>query len=92
MKCKVKIFRTTYNLEIEDGTEERVRQIAEFIDSEMERISREGKLADTYKVAVTALLEITTRYFDLRDESMLETGGIKKRLEMLNRKLEEALV
>ncbi|MCD6412988.1 MAG: cell division protein ZapA [Elusimicrobia bacterium] len=91
MKCRVTILGTPYNLEIEDGEEEKVKRIAEFIDSEMKKISRDGKIVDTYRVAINALLEITSRYFDLKEKASIKTGGVKNQIEMLNRRLEEVL-
>jgi len=86
---RIKIFEHEYLLKSEEG-EERLREIAEFVNSKFYEIrSSAGQLSDT-KLAVLTAFYVASDYFQLQKEKEEFRQEIQNRARSMNRQIEAA--
>jgi cell division protein ZapA len=84
---RIKIFEHEYLLKSEEG-EERLREIAEFVNSKFYEIrSSAGQLSDT-KLAVLTAFYVASDYFQLQKEKEEFRQEIQNRARSMNRQIE----
>jgi len=88
VRAKVEIFGQGLSLRT-DGDEERLFELARFVDSKMQEVAKGTSSVDTVKIAILTALNIADELFEEREsdqndrQEKLEkrTSGLVKRLE-----------
>ncbi|MDZ7698697.1 MAG: cell division protein ZapA [Deltaproteobacteria bacterium] len=84
---RVKIFEHEYLLKSEEG-EERLREIADFVNSKFYEIrSSAGQLSDT-KLAILTAFYVASDYFQIQREQEELKQDIQDRARLLNQQIE----
>ncbi len=87
----VEIYGQTYQLRGE-GEEERIRELSDFLDEQMNEIAEQTSEVDSLDIAVLAALNIADSYFTLRESDEtgeIPEGKINNLIEMLDDCLED---
>ena len=61
---RVEILGREYNVRSDEG-EERVKQIAEYVNQKIKKISENAKTISTLNVAILAAMDIANEYFEV---------------------------
>ncbi len=88
--CRVEILGREYSLRSEEG-EERIRQIAAYLNAKIKEVAEKSQTVSTVNVAVLAALNIAGDYFQSLDEQARMEKAIAARsnrlIEMIESKV-----
>ncbi|HWG57424.1 MAG TPA: cell division protein ZapA [Candidatus Acidoferrales bacterium] len=87
---KLEIYDQIYNLSAGDD-EERLAQLASYVDGKMRAVADASHTVDSVKVAVLAALNIADEFFALRERHEQIEGPLRKRVEKCVNMVEKAL-
>lgn len=87
---RVEIFGEDYLIRT-DMDEEYTRRCAEFVDEAIRDAHLDLHVSEPHKAAVLAALQITDRYFRLREETARERERMSRRLSDLRQRISNAL-
>lgn len=87
---KIEIYDQSYNVQAE-GEEERLQQLAAYVDRKMREVAEATRMVDSLKVAVLAALNIADELFTLRERQERLEGPLRKRVEKCVALVEKAL-
>ncbi|MCD6422992.1 MAG: cell division protein ZapA [Elusimicrobia bacterium] len=91
MIYKITIQGQSYEIEIEPEMVERMQEVEDFINKELDTIASAHRKIDSYKIAIITLIDVAYRYIELKRKGALKVSGMGKEIEELNKKLEEVL-
>lgn len=87
----VTIFGNDYRVISDDLNPERIREVAEIVDSKMKEIHREFPLPSTTKIAVLACLNLVDDFLQREDQQTKKISETEERIRSLILKLNEAV-
>lgn len=91
VRAKVEIFGQGLNLRT-DGDEERLLELARFVDSKMQEVARGISSVDTVKIAILTALNIADELFEERESDQNDRQEkLEKRARGLVTRLEDAM-
>jgi len=91
MIYKITIQGQTYEIEIEPEMADRMQEVEDFINDELNTVARAHGKIDSYKIAIIALIDMAYKYKEFERQGALKVSGMGKEIEELNKKLEEVL-
>ena len=91
MKVEVNVLGNALTLETGDQPVAKIESAASFINAKLKNVARSSRSADTRKLALVTLLDITSDYLDLKEREVSGDEETGKEIKKLNRKLEEVL-
>ncbi|PIU18204.1 MAG: hypothetical protein COT16_02995 [Elusimicrobia bacterium CG08_land_8_20_14_0_20_44_26] len=91
MKVEVNILGNFLMVETGDETAEAIQEAALFLNKKTAEVAKASRSADTIKVALITLLDITADYLKLKDRATSGDVEAGKEIDTLNKKLEEVL-
>ena len=91
MKVEVNVLGNALTLETGDQPAAKIESAASFINAKLKNVARSSRSADTMKLALVTLLDITSDYLDLKEREVSGDEETGKEIKKLNRKLEEVL-
>jgi cell division protein ZapA len=89
-KVKIDIYDQSYNVNA-DQNEERVKELAEYVDTKMREVADATHTVDSLKVAVLAALNIADEMFTVRERQQQIEGPLRKRVEKCVALVEKAI-
>lgn len=87
----VNIFGNDYRVISDDVDIERIKEVAEIVDTKMKEIHREFPLPSTTKIAVLACLNLVDEYLQQEVQLNKRISGIEERVRSLILRLDEAV-
>ncbi len=87
----VTIFGNDYRVISDDLNPERIKEVAEIVDSKMKEIHREFPLPSTTKIAVLACLNLVDDFLQREDQQTKKISETEERIRSLILKLNEAV-
>jgi len=87
----VTIFGNDYRVISDDLNPERIREVAEIVDSKMKEIHREFPLPSTTKIAVLACLNLVDDFLQREDQQTKKISETEERIRSLILKLDQAV-
>ncbi len=87
----VNIFGNDYRVISDDVDIERIKEVAEIVDTKMKEIHREFPLPSTTKIAVLACLNLVDEYLQREVQLNKKISGVEERVRSLILKLDEAV-
>ncbi len=87
----VAIFGNDYRVISDDLNPERIKEVAEIVDSKMKEIHREFPLPSTTKIAVLACLNLVDDFMQREDQQTKRITEMEERISSLILKLDEAV-
>jgi len=87
----VNIFGNDYRVISDDLDPERIKEVAEIVDSKMREIHREFPLPSTTKIAVLACLNLVDAYLQREVQLNKKISDVEERIRSLILKMDEAV-
>lgn len=87
----VNIFGNDYRVISDDLDPERIKEVAEIVDSKMREIHREFPLPSTTKIAVLACLNLVDAYLQREVQLNKKISDMEERIRSLILKMDEAV-
>ncbi|MGB3477899.1 MAG: cell division protein ZapA [bacterium] len=87
----VTIFGNDYRVISDDLNPERIKEVAEIVNSKMKEIHREFPLPSTTKIAVLACLNLVDDFLQREDQQTKKISETEERIRSLILKLDEAV-
>lgn len=87
----VAIFGNDYRVISDDLNPERIKEVADIVDSKMKEIHREFPLPSTTKIAVLACLNLVDDFMQREDQQTKRISEMEERISSLILKLDEAV-
>ena len=87
----VTIFGNDYRVISDDLNPERIKEVADIVDSKMKEIHREFPLPSTTKIAVLACLNLVDDFMQREDQQTKRISEMEERISSLILKLDEAV-
>lgn len=87
----VTIFGNDYRVISDDLNPERIKEVAEIVDSKMKEIHREFPLPSTTKIAVLACLNLVDDFLQREDQQTKKISETEERIRSLILKLDQAV-
>ena len=87
----VTIFGNDYRVISDDLNPERIKEVAEIVDSKMKEIHREFPLPSTTKIAVLACLNLVDDFLQREEQQTKKMSETEERIRSLILKLDEAV-
>jgi cell division protein ZapA len=87
---KVEIYGSEYRIR-GDADPEYIQEIAHYVDSKMNEVTKETSLGSSLKVAILAALNIAGELFRERDDRNRLLAQVQERAEELSQTLEDEL-
>ncbi len=87
----VTIFGNDYRVISDDLNTERIKEVAEIVDTKMKEIHREFPLPSTTKIAVLACLNLVDDYLRREDQFNKKISEMDERVRSLILKIDEAV-
>jgi len=72
----------TYGIHCDDGQEQRVVDLGQYIDSRVKEIAQAGAASNESHLLVLAALVLADEVFDLKDGAANSNGGVAKGLQI----------
>ncbi len=87
----VNIFGNDYRVISDDLNPERIKEVAEIVDTKMKEIHREFPLPSTTKIAVLACLNLVDDYVQREAQNNKKIADMEERIRSLILKIDEAV-
>jgi cell division protein ZapA len=87
----VNIFGNDYRVISDDLNPERIKEVAEIVDTKMKEIHREFPLPSTTKIAVLACLNLVDDYLQRDNQHKKKISEMDERVRSLILKIDEAV-
>ncbi len=87
----VSILGRSYKVACADGEREALLQAVAYVDGKMGEIKTSGKIAGTERIAVMAALNIAHELLSTKIGGGFDLGQAKRRIAVIEAKLDEAL-
>jgi len=87
----VTIFGNDYRVISDDLNTERIKEVAEIVDTKMKEIHREFPLPSTTKIAVLACLNLVDDYLRREDQFNKKISEMDEKVKSLILKIDEAV-
>jgi cell division protein ZapA len=87
----VNIFGNDYRVISDDLDPDRIKEVAEIVDSKMKEIHREFPLPSTTKIAVLACLNLVDEYIQREVQFNKKISNMEERIRSLILKIDEAV-
>ena len=88
---EVQILGRSFRVACEEGEREALLQAVAYLDAKMGEIKKSGKVSGTDRIAVMAALNIAHELLSIKLAGGFDIGGAKRRIALIEAKIDEAL-